>query len=648
MGRHSIPDPDDRPDEFVGPGEPGEPVGPGEPVEPVGPGEPEEPAAAEQAHPTAPEPTGPVPTGAARRNRRSIGEWRGGHRSEGGRRGVSVGVVAALITVVVLVSGVILWRFFGAVLSHRSDTAAARCVAGDETVAVVADPSIADQVRQLAEEFTGTGRHVGDRCVSVSVKAAGSNAVINGFIGDWSADLGERPALWIPASSISAARLQAAVGADTVSDARSLVRSPVMLAVRPELKSALADRDWAALPQLQTAPDALDRLRLAHWGSLRLALPTSDNGDAAALAAEAVATAAAGDQPATDGVGAVRSLVGGQPKLADTSLAEAMNALLGAEDPASAPVHAVVTTEQQLVARAASSADRADTLAGWLPSGPVAVADYPTVLLAGNWLSDEQVSGASEFARYLGKPDQLATFAEAGFRGPDGDADHGALPDSDVTDFPAIDATVPVGDDSLRATLANTVSAPSTGPATTIMLDQSMGESDGARSRLANVTAALDAALAGLPADSTVGLWTFDGTEGQSAVAAGPLDTVRDAVSGRLDGLGPTADGAVSFTTLRLVYGEALADYQEGRPNSVLVITTGPHTDRTLDGPGLQDYLRGAVDPARPVAVNVLDFGDDTDRATWEAVAQISGGSYQQLASSDTPELATALSTLLG
>ncbi|BBY53559.1 substrate-binding domain-containing protein [Mycobacterium koreense] len=639
MGRHSIPDPDDQPDESV------EPVGPGEP------GESEEPAAAEQAHPIAPEPTGPVPTGAARRSRRSIGEWRGGHRSEGGRRGVSVGVVAALITVVVLVSGVILWRFFGAVLSHRSDTAAARCVAGDETVAVVADPSIADQVRQLAEEFTGNGRQVGDRCVSVSVKSAGSNAVINGFIGDWSADLGERPALWIPASSISAARLQAAVGADTVSDARSLVRSPVMLAVRPELKSALAERDWAALPQLQTTPDALDRLQLAHWGSLRLALPTSDNGDAAALAAEAVATAAAGDRPATDGVGAVRSLIGGQPKLADTSLAEAMNALLGAEDPASAPVHAVVTTEQQLVARAASSADRADTLAGWLPSGPVAVADYPTVLLAGNWLSDEQVSGASEFARYLGKPDQLATFAEAGFRGPAGGDDagpDGALPDSDVTDFPAIDATVPVGDDSLRATLANTVTAPSAGPATTIMLDQSMGESDGARSRLANVTAALDAAVSGLPADSTIGLWTFDGTEGRSAVAAGPLDTVRDAVSGRLDGLGPTADGAVSFTTLRLVYGEALADYQEGRPNSVLVITTGPHTDRTLDGPGLQDYLRGAVDPARPVAVNVLDFGDDTDRATWEAVAQISGGSYRQLASSDTPELATALSTLLG
>src|SRR5690625_1831181 len=638
MGRHSIPDPDEQPDEP-------------DRLDDDGPGAETDAADAPDAADRGAR-TGPVPTGgpAVPRARRSLGEWRGGHRSEGGRRGVSVGVIAALITVVVLVSGVILWRFFGAVLSQRSDTAAARCVDGDETVAVVADPSIAEHVQQLAEEFTGTGRQVADRCVSVTVKAAGSNAVISGFIGAWPADLGQRPALWTPGSSIATARLQAAVGTETVSDARSLVRSPVQLAVRPELQSALGERDWAALPALQTTPDALDGLDLAHWGSLRLSLPTSGNGDAAALAAEAVATASApADHPATDGVSAVRSLVGGQPTLADTSLAEAMNVLLGAEDPASAPVHAVVTTEQQLVARAASSADRTDTLAGWLPSGPVAVADYPTVLLAGSWLSDEQVTGASEFARFLRKPDQLATFAEAGFRAPDTDDDtDDALPDSDVTDFPAIEATVPVGDDSLRATLANTVSAPAAGPATVIMLDQSMGEQDGARSRLANVTAALGAAVAGLPADSTVGLWTFDGIEGNAAVAAGPIDEVRDPVTERLEALGATSDGAVSFTTLRLVYTEALAQYQQGRPNAVLVITTGPHTDKTLDGPGLQDYLRGAVDPARPVAVNVLDFGDDADRATWEAVAEISGGSYRQLPSSDTPELATALSALLG
>ena len=60
------------------------------------------------------------------------GEWTGSHRAiKAGRRGVSVGVVVALVTVVVVVGAVILWRFFGDALSHRTQAGAARCVSGD-------------------------------------------------------------------------------------------------------------------------------------------------------------------------------------------------------------------------------------------------------------------------------------------------------------------------------------------------------------------------------------------------------------------------------------------------------------------------------------------------------------------------------------
>ena len=73
-----------------------------------------------------------------------------------GRRGVSVGVIAALVTVVVVVGAVILWRFFGDALSNRSDAAAARCVDGELAVAVVADPSVADQIQTLANNYNET------------------------------------------------------------------------------------------------------------------------------------------------------------------------------------------------------------------------------------------------------------------------------------------------------------------------------------------------------------------------------------------------------------------------------------------------------------------------------------------------------------
>ncbi len=196
------------------------------------------------------------------------GEWTGSHRAvAAGRRGVSLGVIAALVAVVVVVGAVILWRFFGDALSSRTDAGAARCVDGELAVAVVADPSIADQVQKLADTYNESAAPVADRCVKVGVKPADSDQVVNGFIGKWPAELGERPALWIPASSVSEARLEATAGAQTVSDSRSLVTSPVLLAIRPQLKDALAQQNWGTLPGLQTNPTALGRPEPARLGA---------------------------------------------------------------------------------------------------------------------------------------------------------------------------------------------------------------------------------------------------------------------------------------------------------------------------------------------------------------------------------------------
>jgi Bacterial extracellular solute-binding protein len=586
----------------------------------------------------------PPPSG----GHRGLADWRGGHRSDGGRRGVSIGVIAALVAVVVVVAGVILWRFFGDALSNRSHSAA-RCTGDKQMVAVIADPSIADHVQQFAERYNGSGAQVGDHCVAVSVKSAGSNAVVDGFIGNWPADLGQRPALWIPGSSVSAARLTAAAGKDTVTDSRSLVTSPVVLAVRPELQRALGDQKWSTLPELQTKPDALAALKLATWGSLRLALPLGGNSDAAYLAGEAVAAGSVPPgAPPTDGSGAVRTLIAGQPKLADNSLAEAMNALVRPGDPATAPVHAVVTTEQQLFQRGESLPDAGSTLSSWLPPGPAAVADYPTVLVKGSWLSQDQVTAASAFAQFMHKPNQLAELAKAGFR-----VEGVKPPSSDVTSFAALPSTLSVGDDAMRATLANTVTTPSSGPAAIIMLEQSMTTDEGGKTRLANVVSALDNRIKALPPNSVIGLWTFDGKEGRTEVSAGPLGDPVDgqprsaALTAALDKQHASSGGAVSFTTLRLIYKNALSNYHPGQSNSVLVITTGPHTDQTLGGQGLQDFIKESVDPAKPVAVNVIDFGSDSDRDTWEAVAKLSGGSYQNLATSASPELATAVTNFL-
>jgi hypothetical protein len=656
VGRHSIPDPEDSPDEGVPEEPPTQRFGRQQPTESdydesdYDESDYDEPEA-DYAQRRPSRAAGAASSRAQHSGEWEGGEWTGSHRAVAtGRRGVSVGVIAALVAVVVIVGAFILWRFFGDALSHRSDALAARCVDGQLAVAVVADPSIADHIQKLADTYNKSAAPVADRCVKVGVKPADSDQVVNGFIGKWPAELGDQPALWIPASSVSEARLEAAAGAKTVSDSRSLVTSPVLLAVRPQLKDALSDQNWGTLPELQTNPTALDGLNLSGWGPLRLSLPLSGDSDASYLAAEAVAAASApAGAPANAGAGAVNTLVGGQPKLADNKGSTAMDALLNATDPTTAPVHAVVTTEQQLFQRAASMPDAKNTLASWLPPGPTAMADYPTVLLSGDWLSQEQVSAASEFARFMRKPEQLSELAKAGFR-----AEGATPPKSDVTSFAPVSAPLSVGDASTRATLATALTAPAESPAVTIMLDQSMPTEEGGKSRLANVVAALNARMQALPASSAVGLWTFDGTDGRSEVSTGPLS---DQVSGQprsaaltsaLNSQSTSGGGAVSFTTLRLVYTDVMSNFRQGQNNSILVITAGPHTDQSLDGSGLQQYIRGAFDQAKPVAVNVIDFGNDSDRATWEAIAQATGGTYQNLNSSASPELTTAIATFLG
>ncbi len=577
---------------------------------------------------------------------RNEGDWTGSHRIVApGRRGVSFGVIAALVTVVVVVAGFIIWKFFGDALSDRSGVAADRCLQGDATVAVVADPAIAGTLGEIAKTFNESTGPVGDHCPVVNVTTADSDAVVAGLVGQWPENLGEKPALWIPGSSVSQARLQAA-GGPKIASSNSLATSPVLMALAPQLKPVLEQQTWATLPDLQNDPESLNKLNLPGWGSLRLALPKTGDSDASYLAAEAVAAASAAPGASPDsGVGAVSALLSGAPKLADDSTDVAMKALLDGDDPAARPVHAVVTTEQHLIHQARDIADAKNVLASWIPPGPTAVADFPAVLFDADWLEDPQVAAASSFENFLRKPEQTAVLTEAGFRVEGSDP-----PTSDITDGAAVEQTLSVGDDTVRVALANAVGEPVAAPASasdaavTIMLDRSLN--------LAPVIAGLNSAVDALPPSAAVGLTTFDGAVGTTVVNLGALsDDVdgqprREAITSSLSGLTP-AGGAVSFTTLRNVYAEALERFSPGHTNRVLVITSGPHTDQSLDSAGLQDLIRRSADPARPVAVDVINVGNDPDRPTWESVAQISGGTYQQVPASDSPEMAAAIAAML-
>ena len=176
--------------------------------------------------------------------------------------------------------------------------------------------------------------------------------------------------------------------------------------------------------------------------------------------------------------------------------------------------------------------------------------------------------------------------------------------------------------------------------AASILLSQQTNEPGGAALTVERPDALKIRVLTALPVEP----WVRSAAE---AFNAGDYDVEgvprSQSVADALTALQPTSNGAVAFTTLRNVYQEAVNSFRPNQVNSVLIVAGRSHTDQSLDSAGLIDTINRQKDPARPVRINVIDFGNDSDQQTWQALAQQTGGAYQNLAASNSPELAGAI-----
>ncbi len=519
-----------------------------------------------------------------------------------------------MVAVALLAAIVVGWFQLRDRAADQDSAAAAECVEGPATLHVTADPSIAPHVRAVADSYNATQPKVRDHCAQVAVTAQPSSAVVAAFTSGkpWDPALGPQPALWIADStrSIESMRVPGLIEGTPV----PVAASPIVLAVPEELRSALeqAETSWADLPRLQQG--SLDELGLSGWGGLRMAVPS---GDATLAAATAVGSAVSGADPlsadaARSGqvVAAISGLAVDAPQATDTTAA------LAAVAAQNAPVHAVATTEQQVKTQPG--------LAAFRPAGSALVADYPAALMSGPWVDKTQNLIAGRFTDYLRKPEQAQIFAAAGFA---------AAPQTPNA-APARAAL-----DKVRATLAN----PVLGVRATVLVDvsASMGTTEGAKTRLANVVAALNSTMTVMPPDFGLGVWTFgknlDGTEPHkvAAATAALTDDQRTKVATALSALRPSETRSdEAYPSLIAAYKSAVSGYTPGRTNSVLLITDGPDDDSTVTGPQLASSITAATDPAHPVRIDVIVLGGNGTQ-TLQALAQQTGGSYTRLTTSD-------------
>lgn len=584
----------------------------------------------------------------------------GEHRGDGGIRGISKGPVIIVGLVVLMVLAVLGWFQLRDRIENQGAQAADRCVEGESVLHVTADPAIAPTVTDLAAQYTAGTPVVRDRCVRVEVASAPSQAVGAALSAEptvpWNQQLGPRPNLWIPKST---ATLEALGRPDIVSgEPRSIATSPIVLAVPRAVHAALSatPTGWQDLPALQSMPTSLEERGMPGWGDLGLALPIGIDSASTGMAVQAVA-AAVSDTPA--GPVTAEQLDSGNVRAAVTELsraapprepdnvttADTLADLVAHTEEADAAVHAVPTTEQQIFRMLAD--DPTVRVSAFLPAGATPIADHPAATIAG---SDEtQSRAAAQLVEFVTEPKHAEAFVDAGFRVP------GTTPPADSSfDFVDIGTALAPADRRTMQALEGIVASPVPDGATTILLDESrsMSTEEGAETRLTNTAAALTAYIEKTPDTSDLGLWEYSQNLGGAApyriaVPTGPLseNNRRQALTDALTAAQP-ATGSWTYVSLAAAYEYAVENHVPGHPNSILLITDGADDQEASTRAELLSAIGEAANQDAPVRINVITIGENPAADTFRAVADRTGGTVVNVASSDGPALGEAIAKL--
>lgn len=158
--------------------------------------------------------------------------------------------------------------------------------------------------------------------------------------------------------------------------------------------------------------------------------------------------------------------------------------------------------------------------------------------------------------------------------------------------------------------------------------------------KLQLAVAASRRALASFAPDSDLGLWTFStklrGSRDYSElVPVGPLSsplrgaTRRETLDNSLASIQvrPRGDTGLYDTTLA-AFRDMQRSYKDGRLNAVVVLTDGRNDDAgSISRDKLLATLRSEYDPARPVHVITVGYGNDVDLSALKAIAAATHGS---------------------
>jgi len=572
------------------------------------------------------------------------------HRAMRGpaRRGVARWPVAVLISVLLVGLVWLGYSYAGDLLERHAAAQLASCSEGEETLTVAVTPSMAEVIQQAALAWTKSHPVVLDRCMRAEVATVPPQAVLDGLTTGWDTKaLGARPGAWLPESSLWINRLAAQDARLLGSEPASVATSPVVLAM-PET-AAVAIREgnaftWGDLPELVSDPAAWAPLGHPEWGAFRLAVPDVAANPASALALQAVLASSSpqgGGPVSVDmlnsaGVSeAMRLLAGAAPPAVAATTLDALTLLAGAADLRTAAFQAVPTLEHDLYRRnigADGSPLPMSPLTGVVVGGPTPTADFPFIAITDERVDQLQVRAAQKFREFLQTGPQQLELSKAGLR----------VPGTKVRPDPAPGIRWAVTQQDLTAADANTTqqisaawnNAGGTGQVVTVLIDVSrsmLEDGGGGKNRLDWVKEALHGQI-GRFGTGSLGLWIFSREIGEQKqayrqlVRTGPVSEQRAALDEAVNAI-RAASATFLYPSLLAVYDSALANFEQGRTNRVVLVTDGPDdSDLSYDQFKRELAERRQANPHLPISV--IAIGPDPDRAELTELARETGGSF--------------------
>ncbi|HEX5495719.1 MAG TPA: substrate-binding domain-containing protein, partial [Mycobacteriales bacterium] len=515
-------------------------------------------------------------------------------------------------------------------------------------------PEALDWLGDLADRYDRAGHRVAGRCVRVELTATDGQRAVAALQSTPFPGGGEPPDAWVPQSSGLLDLVRARPGSAAVLPARapSIASSPLVLAAPPDAITSLR------LDQ-NTPPTLADFLRLAtdpkgwgsmghpEWGPVRFSLvdpAVSTVGTSMLVALAGASTGVATDQVTAATFGRTEAQAGLLGFVRATAVrAKSVKDLLGLIGSADSPgavirsLGFVALTERDVWTYDAGSP--AIPLQAVYPLGGALAADYPFVIPTGRWVSRFDRLAATDFRDWLTGPTARRELAGFGLRPPDGSgaalpADGQGINPAPLTPAPAVHPDAPRiarGSWQLLTRRVLTLAV--------IDVSGSMGAvvpgTDSTRLELASQAARN--ALRFYGDQDYVGLWEFStglagGADYQELVPLGPAAgtvgkvTRRQALDNAYRALRPENSTGL-YDTVLAAYTAAQHAYRPDFVNTVVVLTDGSNEDSdSISLSTLLSALTRAQDPARPVHIITIAYGDRADAAVLGQIAKATGG----------------------